>query len=223
MLIRHMFTTATYLGLFAVIGTALVALTFINTEQRIADNELQALLRSLHELVPPRLHDNDLSEDTLTLHDHELLGSKKSVIAYQARKYGKPVAVILAPTAPDGYNGNIKLLVAIDQYGLLMGVRVIGHRETPGLGDGIEIERSEWIESFNGYSIDNPGGLGWRVEKDGGIFDQFTGATITPRAVVKAVHKALQYFEANKDTLLARPVTEDETRARLAEAEQHED
>jgi len=218
-LIRHMFTTASFLGLFAVIGTALVALTFINTEERIADNELQALLHSLHELVPPRLHDNLLSEDTLIVQAPELLGSKKPVTVYQARKYGKPVAVILAPTAPDGYSGDIKLLVAIDQYGLLMGVRVLGHRETPGLGDGIEIERSDWIESFNGYSVDNPGNLGWRVEKDGGIFDQFTGATITPRAVVKAVHKTLQYFEAHRDILLAPP----ESWTHTPESEHHED
>ena len=219
MLLRHMFTTATFLGLFAVIGTALVALTFVNTEQRIADNELQALLRSLHELVPPRLHDNDISADTLTIQDPELLGTSKPVTVYQARKYGQPVAVILAPTAPDGYSGDIKLLVAIDQYGLLMGVRVVNHRETPGLGDSIDSERSDWIESFNGYSYDNPGSLGWRVEKDGGIFDQFTGATITPRAVVKAVHKALEYFEAHKDTLLAPP----KSRAKKLETEPDEE
>jgi electron transport complex protein RnfG len=219
MLLRHMFTTAIFLGLFAVIGTALVALTFINTEQRIADNELQALLQSLHELVPPRLHDNPLSEDTLLVHAPDLLGSNKPITVYQARKYGNPVAVILAPTAPDGYNGDIKLLVAIDQYGLLMGVRVIRHHETPGLGDSIDIERSDWIENFNGYALDNPGSLGWRVEKDGGIFDQFTGATVTPRAVVKAVHKSLQYFEAHRDILLAPP----ESRTETAEAEHHVD
>jgi electron transport complex protein RnfG len=219
MLLRHMFTTAIALGLFAVIGTALVALTFSNTEERIAENERLALLRSLHELVPPRLHDNPLSEDTLIAQAPELLGSKKPVTIYQARKYGQPVAVILAPIAPDGYNGDIKLLVAIDQYGLLMGVRIVSHHETPGLGDAIDIERSDWIESFNGYAVDNPGSLGWRVEKDGGIFDQFTGATITPRAVVKAVHKTLQYFEAHKETLLARP----EDRAHAPELEDHDD
>jgi electron transport complex protein RnfG len=214
-----MFTTAAFLGLFAIIGTALVAVTFSNTEQRIADNELQALLNSLHELVPPRLHDNPLSEDTISVSSPELLGSKKPVTVYQARKYGQPVAVILAPTAPDGYNGDIKLLVAIDQYGLLMGVRVVRHRETPGLGDAIDLDHSDWIENFNGYAVDNPGSLGWRVEKDGGIFDQFTGATITPRAVVQAVYKTLQYFEAHKDTLLAAP----ESPANKPESEHHED
>ena len=177
--------------------------------------------------MPPRLPDNPLAEDTLMVHAPELLGSNKPITIYQARKYGKPVAVILAPTAPDGYNGDIKLLVAIDQYGLLMGVRIVGHRETPGLGDGIEIERSDWVESFNGYALDNPGSLGWRVEKDGGIFDQFTGATITPRAVVNAVYKTLQYFEAHKEALLAPPESRTEsrteTRANTPEPEHHED
>lgn len=206
-MLRYMLTTGAFLGLFAVIGTGMVALTFLNTESAIAENERQALLSSLHELVPPRLHDNEIDEDTLTLKDAELLGSKKPVIAYQARKFGHPVAVILAATAPDGYNGDIKLLVAIDEYGLLLGVRVISHHETPGLGDAIDRQRTDWIDNFTGYSLDNPGDLGWHVEKDGGIFDQFTGATITPRAVVKAVHKALQYFESHKDVLLT-PVDE---------------
>lgn len=223
MLVRRMVTTAVYLSLFAIIGTALVALTFSNTKEQIADNELKALLNSLHELVPPRLHDNPLAEDTLVAYSPELLGSKHPVTIYQARKYGQAVAVILAAIAPDGYNGDIKLLVAIDQYGLLMGVRIVGHRETPGLGDGIEIERSDWVEGFNGYAIDNPGSLGWRVEKDGGIFDQFTGATITPRAVVNAVYKTLQYFEAHKETLLAPPKPKKANNTNPAESESHED
>jgi len=218
MLLRHMFITATFLSLFAVIGTGLVATTFINTEQRIAENERLALLSSLHELVPAELHDNELDEDTLPIEDTGLLGSKKAVIAYQASKYGHPVAVIMAVTAPDGYNGDIKLLVAIDEFGLLLGVRVITHRETPGLGDSIDRNRSNWIDSFNGYSLDNPGSLGWRVEKDGGIFDQFTGATITPRAVVKAVHQSLQYFEQHKTELLT-PIDKQDNKQ---ESAQHE-
>jgi electron transport complex protein RnfG len=149
------------------------------------------------------MHTNALDENTLLLKDTELLGSKKPVTAYQARKFGHTVALILAATAPDGYNGDIKLLIAIDEYGLLIGVRVISHRETPGLGDAIDVNRSDWIEDFNGYSLENPGNLGWHVEKDGGIFDQFTGATITPRAVVKAVHKALEYFAAHQESLLS--------------------
>lgn len=202
MLLRHMAVTALFLGLFAVIGTGLVAVTFINTEERIAQNELDALMRSLHTLVPPSLHDNEMHEDTITVVSHDLLGTGRPVTVYRAKKDGRTVATILTPIAPDGYNGDIKLLVAIRENGTLLGVRVIAHRETPGLGDGIDEDRSDWIRAFKGKSLDNPGGLGWRVVKDGGEFDQFTGATITPRAVVKAVHNALTYFKLNRSTLL---------------------
>ena len=201
MLVRHMVMTAVILGLFAVIGTGLVAVTFSNTEQRIAQNDLEALLRSLHALVPPDMHDNDLHHDTITVTSSELLGTNKPVTVYRARKDGKAVAAILTPVAPDGYNGDIKLLVAIRQDGTLLGVRVVAHKETPGLGDNIDLSRSDWIKSFDDKSLGNPGGLGWRVVKDGGIFDQFTGATITPRAVVKAVHNTLKFYELNKTTL----------------------
>ena len=202
-IIKHMIVTAVFLGLFAVVGTAIVALTYIGTESQIAENERQALLKSLHVLIPSELHDNDIPNDTIHVTAENLLGSSKPVAVYRARKQGKAIAVVLAPTAPDGYNGDIKLLIAIATNGELMGVRVITHRETPGLGDSIEIARSDWIKGFDGKSLQNPGGLGWRVRKDGGDFDQFTGATITPRAIVKAVHKSLQYFNLNKQALLA--------------------
>lgn len=201
MLVRHMVMTAVVLGLFAVIGTGVVALTFKNTEQRAAQNELEALLESLHALVPPDMHDNDLQNDTVTVTSQELLGSKNPVTVYRARKNGEAVAAILTPVAPDGYNGDIKLLVAIRTDGRLLGVRVVSDRETPGLGDNIHLSRTNWLRSFDGKSLADPGGLGWRVVKDGGIFDQFTGATITPRAVVKAVHNTLKFFQQNKTTL----------------------
>jgi len=202
-IVKHMVVTAVFLGLFAVVGTAIVALTYIGTESQIAENERQALLKSLHVLIPSELHDNDIPEDIIHVTAENLLGSDKPVAVYRARKQDKAIAVILAPIAPDGYNGDIKLLVAISDKGVLMGVRVVSHRETPGLGDSIEIARSDWIKSFDGKSLQNPEGLGWRVRKDGGDFDQFTGATITPRAIVKAVHKSLKYFNLNKQTLLA--------------------
>ena len=198
MLVRHMAMTAVVLGLFAVIGTGMVALTFQNTEHRIEQNDLEALLRSLHTLVPPDMHDNDLQNDIITVTSETLLGTSKPVTVYRARKDSKPVAAILTPVAPDGYNGEIKLLVAIRMDGSLLGVRVIAHRETPGLGDNIDLSRTNWIKSFDNKSLDDPGGLGWRVVKDGGIFDQFTGATITPRAVVKAVHNTLEFYQQNK-------------------------
>ena len=186
MLVRHMAMTAVVLGLFAVIGTGVVALTFQNTAQRAEQNELEALLHTLHSLV------------IITVTSQELLGTAKPVTVYRARKDGKPVAAILTPVAPDGYNGEIRLLVAIRTDGRLLGVRVVSDRETPGLGDNIHLSRTDWIKSFDNKSLDDPGGLGWRVEKDGGIFDQFTGATITPRAVVKAVHNTLVFYQQNK-------------------------
>ncbi len=205
MLIRHMMITALLLGIFSVVGTGMVALTHHNTEERIERNEREYLLRTLNTLIPPSEYDNALYEDTITVESRELLGSRKPVVIYRARKDGRPVAAILTPVAPDGYNGNIKLLVAIRYNGEIMGVRVVSHLETPGLGDGIDAAKSDWIKSFNGHSLNNPDELGWRVEKDGGIFDQFTGATISPRAVVKAVYNSLKYYEQHKDEIFRLP------------------
>lgn len=205
MLARNMSLNAGLLGAFAIVGTALVALTYDNTVERIAANERAALLRNLHQLVSPDSYDNDLFHDIIEVTDADWLGTPNPIKVYRARKQGEPVAAILAPIAPDGYSGTIKLLVAIHYDGQLAGVRVISHLETPGLGDGIDVERSDWILGFNGKSLDNPENTGWAVKRDGGQFDQFTGATITPRAVVKATHKALQYFQANKDKLFAQP------------------
>lgn len=200
---RHILVTALLLFLFAAIGTGLVAFTFDNTHERIAANEREALLRNLHVLVPPERHDNDIFTDTIEVTDPDLLGTPRPVTVYRARKDGRPVAAILAPVAPDGYSGEIRLLVAIAADGRLAGVRVAGHRETPGLGDAIEAARSDWILGFEGRSLGDPDEKGWAVKKDGGVFDQFTGATITPRAVVKAVKKALVYFDRNRQTLFA--------------------
>lgn len=201
--VRHILVTALLLFLFAAIGTGMVAFTFDNTHERIAENEREVLLRNLNILIPPGRYDNDLFVDTIEVTDPDLLGTSRPVTVYRARKDGEPVAAILAPVAPDGYNGEIRLLVAIEADGRLAGVRVTGHRETPGLGDGIDAARSDWILGFNGRALGDPGEKDWAVKKDGGIFDQFTGATITPRAVVKAVKKALIYFDRHRQTLFA--------------------
>ena len=198
---RPVLISAIFLFLFAIIGTGLVAYTFESTEERIADNQRRALLKSLNELVPEDLYDNDIYTDILYVQNGELLGSDAPVPVYRARKSGWPVAAVLAPVAPDGYNGSIRLLVAIQLDGKLAGVRVIQHRETPGLGDGIEAERSDWVLEFNGKSLLDPQENNWKVKRDGGTFDQFTGATITPRAVVKAVKEALLYYKAYGQTL----------------------
>ncbi len=202
-MIQHMLRAGGLLGLAAVIGTALVAVTYIGTHEKSAENEREFLMRSLTAIVPESTFDNDIFNDTITVVSPRLLGTPNAVTAYRARRNGEPVAVVLTPVAPDGYNGNIKLLIAIRFDGSLGGVRVVAHRETPGLGDDIEIERSNWITTFNNHSLDNLNVSRWRVKKDGGEFDQFTGATITPRAIVKAVYQSLQYFAANRDALFA--------------------
>jgi electron transport complex protein RnfG len=193
--------SAVFLFLFAVIGSGLVAFTHNSTAERIAENQRRALLKSLNELVPASEYDNDIYSDIVYVHNSELLGTDEAVPVYRARKGGWPIAAVLTPVAPDGYNGEIRLLVAIRLDGTLAGVRVLQQRETPGLGDGIEAERSDWILGFNGKSLNAPTQEQWKVKRDGGVFDQFTGATITPRAVVKAVRNSLLYYKQRGDTL----------------------
>ncbi len=195
--------TAVVLSLFAIAGTALVAYTHDQTRERIAANERETLLRKLDVLIPRDHYDNKLIEDTLEVRDEKLLGTSEPVTVYRARREGKPVAVVMTPVAPDGYSGSISLLVGIGYDGTLTGVRVTAHHETPGLGDYIEEERSDWIYGFDGKSLDNPPLERWGVKKDGGAFDQLTGATITPRAIVKAVRKTLLYYREHRDALFA--------------------
>jgi len=192
------------LTLFAIAGSSLVALTYAHTKQRIAENERLALLRNLQAVVPPQLVDNDMVNDTLLVHDPELLGAETTVV-YRGRLGNEPVAAVLTSVVPDGYSGPIKLLVAVHRDGVLGGVRVISHKETPGLGDRIETEKSDWILGFAGKSLHNPEPERWKVKRDGGEFDQFTGATITPRSIVKAVKKTLQFVQQNADKLYDAP------------------
>ena len=198
---RNMIISAVLLAMFAVAGTFFVSYTFDNTIDRINENKRLALLKSIHVLIPPSAHDNDIFTDTIPVQNKSLLGSNKSVKVYRARKNNKPVAVIINSVAPDGYSGNIELLVAININGTLAGVRVVHHKETPGLGDAIEENRSDWITKFKQRSLIDTDKKGWAVKRDGGEFDQFTGATITPRAIVKAVYNTLRYYKENRDTL----------------------
>lgn len=194
---------AVLLATIALFCAAVVALTNELTAQRIASNEAAARLRTINALLPPARYDNALLRDTVQVRDAVLLGSDKPVTVYRARLQGQPVAVVLSGVAPAGYSGDIVLLVAINADGTLAGVRVTKHRETPGLGDAIDAYRSDWIRSFDGRSLQSPSSSGWRVRKDGGEFDQFTGATITPRAVVDAVHKVLLFYANNERRLFA--------------------
>ncbi|HLA74361.1 MAG TPA: electron transport complex subunit RsxG [Gammaproteobacteria bacterium] len=206
MLAKHMLRTAIVLGLFAVVGTGVVALTFDKARVRIAENERIALLHKLSILIPPGQYNNDLLADSIVVNAKAELGSNKPVTVYRARRAGQPIAAVFTPVvAPDGYSGPIKLLIAVRYDGSLAGVRVIAHRETPGLGDPIEENRSDWILNFTGRSLSNPLPGQWKVKRDGGQFDQFTGATITPRAVVKAVYNCLHYFAEHKQRIFTDP------------------
>jgi electron transport complex protein RnfG len=193
------------LALFAVVGTGLVAFTQEQTRDRIAQNERDALLRSLNALVPPQKIDNDSVTDITTANDPRLLGGN-SIKVYRGRRGASPVAAVFATVVPDGYSGPIKLLVAVNVDGTLGGVRIVAHKETPGLGDKVEERRSDWVYSFNGKSLDNPKPEKWKVKRDGGVFDQFTGATVTPRSIVKAVKNTLIYFRENGGKIFDIPV-----------------
>ena len=199
-----MLKAAFLLGAFSVLGTGLVAWVHSGTEARIDRNQRQTLLHNLQTLLPPGDYDNDLLADAIEVSDPSM-GTARPVPVYRARKQGKPVAVVMTPSAPDGYSGEIRLLVAVRADARVIGVRVVGHKETPGLGDLIEVDKSDWIRGFDGLSLDEPSERQWKVKRDGGVFDQFTGATITPRAVVKAVKNSLAYFEPHRAELFERP------------------
>jgi electron transport complex protein RnfG len=201
MLIKKMARAASILTLFAILGAGLVAYSFQITQEQIKCNERTALLRILNALIPTDLYDNQLFKDTRQIQNEAFLGTPEPVMIYRARKGQQPVASVILPVAPNGYNGRIQLLIGINYEGSLLGVRVLSHQETPGLGDNIELRRSNWILSFNGLSLNNPDESGWEVKRDGGIFDQFTGATITPRAVVKAIHNTLIFYQHYRDEI----------------------
>lgn len=190
------------LALFAVITAGTIALTHAFTQERIQDQVRQAEAGALLEILPEDLHDNDLLQDTVNIGPSDKLGLKTEAQAHIARQDGAVTGIIVPAVAPNGYSGEIRMLVGIDDSGEILGVRVTQHRETPGLGDKVEPKKSGWIYSFNGKSLESIPSDQWAVVKDGGQFDQFTGATITPRAVVSAVHGALQYFEENRPALI---------------------
>ena len=202
--VRHRpLRAALLLAAAAVVTVGAVAIVNDRARPRIEANERAQRVARLAEVLGGTRYDNDLLQDVLTVRDAERLGTDEPLPVYRARQAGQPVAAILTAVAPDGYSGSIRLLVGIDTEGRLLGVRVLAHRETPGLGDAIEQRKSTWIDGFKGRSLGDPALERWHVKKDGGEFDQFTGATVTPRAVVRAVKNAMLYFEANRAALLA--------------------
>lgn len=193
------------LGIIALLGTALLAGVHGLTYERIVAQEKRRVLQQLNEIVPTASFNNDLLADMIEIKDEAFFRHPAAVKVYRARMDGQPVAVMMLVTAPDGYNGDIRILAGIDASGTVLGVRILSHRETPGLGDPIEIEKSDWILGFSKKSLHDPASNGWAVKRDGGQFDQFTGATISPRAVVQTIHNTLLYFEANQQKLFDTP------------------
>lgn len=203
---KHTLKTAITMIAFAFVGTALLAYIFEITRAPIEASEKEARLALFKQILPESAHDNDLLKDTVQIAPSELLGNTLPSEANVAKLNNKIAGVILEAIAHDGYSGDIKLLIAIRADGSISGVRVLAHKETPGLGDYIDVLHSNWIKLFNDESLSKTAAkqlieTEWHVKKDGGKFDYMVGATITPRAVVKAVFKALQFFEANKQTL----------------------
>lgn len=198
--------SALALTLVAVIGTGLLAIVNEFTHERIASQERQLMLQRLGQIVPEG-YDGNLLDDRIEIVDEQHFPGQQTVTAWRARRSGEPLGVVLRFDANNGYNGRIRLLAGINYDGSVRGVRVISHRETPGLGDAIELRKSDWILAFDGKRLGAPPVERWTVKRDGGDFDQFSGATITPRAIVFAVKRALAYYEANRDNLFMTPVT----------------
>lgn len=188
---------------FALLASALLGLADYNTRDDIKLRLEEDLRASLAEVVPESLYDNNLLKDTVYIDSAKDALDAEKTLVYLARKEGKVNAVSFRLIAPGGYSGAINLIMGIDRNGNILGVRVISHAETPGLGDKIEVTKSNWILSFEGHSLQNLTIEQWAVKKDGGLFDQFSGATITPRAIVKAVYQGLNFFKNHQAEILA--------------------
>jgi len=190
------------LAIFAVCTTLLIAGTYLSTRDQIALEKRRAEEKALLQIVPRERHDNSMLDETLPVGpESKGLGLKENKRIYIARQGDDIVAAIIPARAPDGYTGAIDLIVGVNVDGSIAGVRALAHKETPGLGDKVDIKKSDWVLGFNGRSLENTELAGWAVHKDKGVFDQFTGATITPRAVVAATLRVLQYAQANRAAL----------------------
>jgi len=188
------------LGIGAAVAIIIIVVTFTFTREAIKATEKRELESALIQLLEPDSYNNFPSNDVVQL-TSESLGSNKPNNIYRARKNGKPTGLVISATAPDGYNGSIDLLIGFNYSGDIVGVRVTSHKETPGLGDDIDISRSDWIRAFDNVSFANTKPENWRVKKDGGQFDQFTGATITPRAVVHSVYRVAKWYQEERDAI----------------------
>lgn len=204
-ILKHATQTGAILAMFAIVGTAFLVATHFATKDIISESEKQAKLELIRQIVPQNTFDNDIIKDAAVLPAAPEIGNREPTTVYRATREGAPVAAALEASAPDGYSGRIKFIIAIKASGEISGVRVIDHHETPGLGDYIEIAKDKWITIFDGKSLSNTPDMAWKVKKDGGKFEHNAGATVTPRALIKAVHKTLEYFRENQDKIFALP------------------
>jgi electron transport complex protein RnfG len=203
--VQRAWHAAAALAVAAILAVGLLALVHDRAQPYIEATQRAERLKQLTAILGDVAYDNDPLTDTLLVSDAEYLGSDEPVLIHRVRLGDQPVAVLLNVVAPDGYTGALRLLVAIDTQGRLLGVRVLEHRETPGLGDFVEERRTDWIHGFDGRSLTDPPLARWQVRKDGGDFDQYTGATVTSRAVTHAVRDALTYVERHRADILAPP------------------
>lgn len=186
------------LGGMALLASATLVIGDLHTREAILTRRAEDLQASLSQVIPAAMHDNDLLQDRIEI---PASGGNGPVTVYRATRGGEVVAVAYTVTG-QGYGGEIRVLLGVDRRGRILGVRVLSHSETPGLGDKIEARRSPWIHGFEGRSLDDPPPGRWKVRKDGGVFDQFTGATITPRAMVAAVREGLELYRRERGRLL---------------------
>ena len=208
--LRISLRTAGIMLVFTIVFTALMAGVYVVTAPRVAASALAEKLRLIGEVLPTSLYDNDLMADAITLPPQKALGLDEETRLWRARRSGTPVAVVLEAAALDGYSGRISLILAVDSDGRLLAQRVTAHKETPGLGDYIDPKKDRnkarpWITQFSNLGFDNVPRDKWRVKKDGGRFDQMSGATISARAVTNASGRALAWAVENRDTLFALP------------------
>lgn len=199
------------LGVLAALATALVATTHHYTQPLIKANEQAYLERSLKPVLGGIAYENEITKSLLTLPVPHGLPGKETAQIYRIYADGEPAAALFIVSARDGFAGPIKLLIGVKIDGTITSVRVLQHKETPGLGDKIESGKSDWLLQFDARSLSAPGTDRWLIERDGGDFDQLTGASVTPRAIIKAIKETLLYFEANSaDIFSARADDEDD-------------
>jgi electron transport complex protein RnfG len=206
---RPIWKSGVTLAIIAAVCTSLVALTWQLTADRIEANKKAWLERSLQPALAGLFFDSSVTESMIVIPPpHELPGSDAAII-YRVYAAEEPVAALFVVTARDGYAGPIRILLGITMDGSVTGVRILEHRETPGLGDKIASTKSDWVLQFDGLSLRNPESEKWAIRGDGGDFDQLTGASVTPRAVIKAIKATLIYFEANRDAVFAAPAVDE--------------